>query len=159
VRHCRHSLPKIWRLPIPAPTETRDAPASAPTAASATAVPLDPRAISELRALDPTGQNHLLARVLDTYQLSRQRLQSAIAAAQVEGDLLQLRMSAHTLKSSSASIGAHALARACSAVERCLSGGERQCLAGSVQRLLAEADRVGVAVSALRGTLKDPPSP
>jgi len=56
---------------------------------------------------------------------------------------------AHTLKSSSASVGALALAAACSDIERRLRAGAAGDLSADVQRLLAEGEAALRAVGAM----------
>ena len=67
---------------------------------------LDPKSLAKLSQLDPSGQNRLVHRVLSTYRQSLARLQQQIAGGLDATDLSTVRIGAHTLKSSSASIGA-----------------------------------------------------
>lgn len=92
-----------------------DLPAS-PDAAGSPAV-LDAAALARLQELDPKGESDLLARVLKAYQTSAARLMPQLAAARVAGDRAGVRLVAHTLKSSSASIGALQLSLVCAQVE------------------------------------------
>jgi HPt (histidine-containing phosphotransfer) domain-containing protein len=78
---------------------------------------LDRKALERLAALDPKGENHLVERVLQTFQTSAERLMKQLEAALLKGDHATIRLVAHTLKSSSASIGAEELSRACLKVE------------------------------------------
>lgn len=79
---------------------------------------LDVEALDRLRALDPHGQSGLLPRVLATYTASLQRLLDQLQAARANADVQAQRHVAHTLKSSSASIGALKLAALCADIER-----------------------------------------
>ncbi len=79
---------------------------------------LDVEAIDRLRALDPHGQSGLLPRVLATYTASLQRLLDQLQAARANADVQAQRHVAHTLKSSSASIGALKLSALCAEIER-----------------------------------------
>ena len=78
---------------------------------------LDLEALARLKALDPTGANDLLARVLKAFKTSAARLMPQLEAARVAHDSAAIRFVAHTLKSSSASIGAARLSALCANVE------------------------------------------
>ena len=78
---------------------------------------LDAEALGRLMALDPSGDSRLLERVLNAFQASAARLEPQVEAARVGGDRNAIRLVAHTLKSSSASIGALALSALCAKVE------------------------------------------
>lgn len=78
---------------------------------------LDPEALARLSELDPKGENQLLERVLRAFQTSAARLMPQLEAARLSGDRATVRLVAHTLKSSSASIGALELSQVCAQVE------------------------------------------
>ena len=78
---------------------------------------LDPVALARLRELDPAGENKLLERVLKAFQTSAARLMPQLQAAREANDRTTVRLVAHTLKSSSASIGALALSQLCGELE------------------------------------------
>jgi HPt (histidine-containing phosphotransfer) domain-containing protein len=78
---------------------------------------LDPEALARLTELDPKGENKLLERVLRAFQSSAARLMPQLEAARLSGDRATVRLVAHTLKSSSASIGALDLSQVCAQVE------------------------------------------
>ncbi len=78
---------------------------------------LDPQALARLSDLDPTGKNHLIERVLGAFQTSATRLRPQAEAARASGDRATLRLVVHTLKSSSASIGATRLSQLCARIE------------------------------------------
>lgn len=84
----------------------------------------DPAALAQLRLLDPTGQGGLLRRVLQAFEASSVRLLEQLRQARVEGDRPTMRLVAHTLKSSSAIIGASRLSHVCAAAEATVHGGE-----------------------------------
>ena len=79
---------------------------------------LDADALDRLRALDPEGRAGLLPRVLATYTASLQRLLEQLRVARASADLQGQRHVAHTLKSSSASVGAMKLSALCADIER-----------------------------------------
>jgi HPt (histidine-containing phosphotransfer) domain-containing protein len=78
---------------------------------------LDADALDRLRELDPTGKSRLLERVLRAFHSSASRLATQFGEARMSGDMQGIRHVVHTLKSSSASIGALALARLCAEIE------------------------------------------
>ena len=78
---------------------------------------LDADALARLRDLDPTGKTHLLERVLKAFETSSTRLGTQFREARERGDMQGIRHVVHTLKSSSASIGALDLARICAEIE------------------------------------------
>lgn len=78
---------------------------------------LDADALDRLRELDPTGKSRLMERVLRAFHSSASRLAEQFGEARRSGDMQGVRHVVHTLKSSSASIGALALARLCAEIE------------------------------------------
>ena len=107
---------------------------------------LDPDKLGELRALDPDGQANLVSRVLTTYQTSLAKLVEQLRVAHAEQAWDQVSRVAHTLKSSSASIGALALSALCADIERLLRAGDNAGAAALLDRFHAEVARVDVAV-------------
>ena len=122
------------------------------TGADAVAAPpqaqtvLDAAALANLAQLDPTGANQLMARVLNTYRSSMARLLAQLAQARAQPDPATMRLVAHTLKSSSASVGALALAGLCSEAELALREGRMAHLPDLLDQLVAESARVDAAV-------------
>ncbi|HET6598994.1 MAG TPA: Hpt domain-containing protein, partial [Burkholderiaceae bacterium] len=78
---------------------------------------LDPVALARLAELDPSGQSKLVERVLKAFQSSAARLLPQLDAASASADRPGIRLVAHTLKSSSASIGAMQLSNLCAHIE------------------------------------------
>jgi HPt (histidine-containing phosphotransfer) domain-containing protein len=109
---------------------------------------LDAQALAGLSALDPTGTNRLVQRVLATYQGSMGRLLAQLSDALTRSDPAGMRLAAHTLKSSSASIGALELARLCAATETALREGRVEDVPALVDALMREAGGVEAAVRA-----------
>ena len=107
---------------------------------------LDAAAMAELRALDPDGKAQLVKRVLATYQSSLARLVGQLAQARTDGAWDQVSRVAHTLKSSSASIGALGLSAVCADIERLLRAGDEAGVLPLLDRFQVEVDRVEVAV-------------
>ncbi len=107
---------------------------------------LDPGALGALAQLDPTGTNRLVPRVLTTYRASMDRLLGQLAQARAQSDTSTMRLVAHTLKSSSASVGALALSALCSDAERALRDGQLDSVPGLLDQLVVESSRVDAAV-------------
>ena len=74
---------------------------------------LDAQALERLRELDPGGRNRLLERVLKAFDASIGRMLTQLAEGQSGQDAALVRHVLHTLKSSSQSVGALALAQMC----------------------------------------------
>ena len=107
---------------------------------------LDAPTLASLRRLDPTGQSQLMRRVLSTFHQSLVRLGQQVASDAAAAKLTQIRLTAHTLKSSSASIGALRLSGLCAALESAIVLGESDRLPGLLCELSLEIDRVDAAV-------------
>lgn len=118
-------------------------------AAAAAQPALDVQVLAQLRALDPTGAHRLMPRVLDTFRRSLARLLSQLAYARVQSDAAALRLTTHTLKSSSASVGALLLSSLSAEAENVLRAGDLDHLPLLLDRLLVEAARVDCAVEQL----------
>lgn len=110
---------------------------------------LDPLALANLAQLDPTGANQLLPRVLFTYRSSLARLLAQLRGARAPFDPDALRLVTHTLKSSSASVGALTLSGLCGGAEQALREARLDELPALLDALEAEAARVDTAVHQL----------
>lgn len=111
--------------------------------------PLDARTLGQLDQLDPTGANRLVPRVLTAYRDSLARLRGQIANARDADDLASARLAAHTLKSSSASVGALVLSALCAQAEQAVREGQTLLLWAVLDKLEREAQRVDAAVQHL----------
>jgi len=112
---------------------------------------LDPEAIQRLRELDPSGDNKLLERVVAAFSTSLERLLPELARAR-EGDALDLtaiRHVSHTLKSSSASLGAMALSARCADIETQAREGRSDGLSEQLDAMLHDIQQVRTALAAL----------
>jgi HPt (histidine-containing phosphotransfer) domain-containing protein len=112
---------------------------------------LDNEALSRLRELDPGDKTGLLNRVLNTYRLSLERMLVQWQAARAAGDAGAMRVMAHTLKSSSASVGALGLSALCADVEARLRDDRLQDIELQFDALAAEAQRILAGLSARSG--------
>jgi len=126
------------------------APAETQTSAGQAAAPvLDPAALARLTELDPKGENQLLERVLKAFQTSVARLRPQADAARLSGDHASLRLVAHTLKSSSASIGALHLSQLCAQIETTIRTAGGDDLGDQLDALNAALDGVLHAIARL----------
>ncbi|MFG6487362.1 Hpt domain-containing protein [Roseateles sp. BYS78W] len=119
--------------------------------ASTPAALLDPEAIKRLRELDPSGSNKLLERVVAAFSSSLDRLLPELDRAR-EGDALDLtivRHVSHTLKSSSASLGAMVLSARCADIETQAREGRREGLPEQLDAMLNDIQQVRAALAAL----------
>ncbi len=129
--------------------------ASAPAApASATPVAVDPskpsvldeQALDRLRELDPHNENRLMERVVNAFETSIIRMLPQLQEALAANELGGIRHVAHTLKSSSASIGALKLSKICADIESRARQDQAEGMAERVGELQAEVAIVRVAL-------------
>ena len=113
---------------------------------------LDAVALAGLRALDPTGQNRLLERVFVAFQTSTTRLIPQLLEAKRNGDLQGVRHVAHTLKSSSASVGGMKLSGICTDLEARIRLGSPGDLLPLVESLVEEVESLLLALRRLSET-------
>jgi HPt (histidine-containing phosphotransfer) domain-containing protein len=133
---------------MPPPTDPDDAGRLTP----GEPVRLDEGALDKLRAFDPDGRQQVLQRVLQTYDSSARRLLAVLAEAREQADWVTAERAVHTLKSSSAYIGALDYARRCGTLEQRLRDGDhagRAGMAGELASLGEEGARVLAAVQAM----------
>jgi HPt (histidine-containing phosphotransfer) domain-containing protein len=103
---------------------------------------LDAQALERLAALDPTGESRLMERVLQAFQSSAVRLLSQLEPDRRTADRAAIRIVAHTLKSSSASIGALTLSKLCAQVEAAIRLDTPVDLEADISAMTDELDRV-----------------
>ena len=115
-------------------------------------VELDAEALARLHALDPDGRQGVVSRVLGVFETSLARMLEQLNAEcddGEDGDAGVVMVVAHTLRSSSAAVGAMRLAMACADVERRLRSATPGELHADVQRLVGEGEAALVAVRAM----------
>jgi two-component system sensor histidine kinase/response regulator len=112
---------------------------------------LDPEALRRLRDLDPKGNNQLLDRVARAFETSIGRMLPQLEEAVKLHDQASIVHVAHTLKSSSASIGALKLSQMCAEIEVMIRRQSGEDLTSRIQEIPVEAERV---LAALRGLLE-----
>lgn len=124
------------------------APSAQAGAAGAAAVVFDDAALAKLRELDPDGQRGFVPQVLRAFETSLERHLARLQPA-ADGSAPDARLAAevaHTLKSSSAAVGALAFSACCSRLERSARGGELGDIVPALAELRAEGERVLAAV-------------
>ncbi|KKL35667.1 histidine kinase [Burkholderia contaminans FFH2055] len=107
---------------------------------------IDRKALDALRALQRPGRPDILTRIIDQFTLDTPRLIRDMHAAVAAGDADGLRLAAHTLKSSSANVGAHALSARCKEIEQFARAGD---VAAAVERVAGADAEFGQAQAAL----------
>lgn len=110
---------------------------------------IDPQAIERLRQLDPGGQQKVLERVLQAYHTSLGRHLAEVEGALSAADADRLARAAHTLKSSSAAVGALEFAQRCADIEQGIREHRTMPDAAQVEALIHEGGRVLQAVGAM----------
>lgn len=110
---------------------------------------LDAAALARLRELDPDGRHNVLPRVLGAFETSLSRMLVQLAAELDGGNEGVVASVAHTLKSSSASVGATELAQVCADVERRLRTGAPGSLQADIERLRVAGEAALAAVKAM----------
>jgi HPt (histidine-containing phosphotransfer) domain-containing protein len=141
-------------IPVPAPLYHQRIPMLAMTLApqpqpAAPAPALDDASLQRLHELDPQGANRVVERVLQAFEASLNRLLPQARQALQQGDEEALRHVVHTLKSSSASVGALQLSQHCAEIESRLRLQQAAGLAERIDALVAEGERVLAAVRCL----------
>jgi HPt (histidine-containing phosphotransfer) domain-containing protein len=135
--------------PPPAPAQAETDAASA-QATAATEL-FDADALRRLRDLDPRGENRLFERVSKAFEASASRLLPQLDEAIRTNDRSSILHVAHTLKSSSASIGALKLSHLCAEIETMI---RRQSEEDFSERLRAVPVEVEHVLAGLRALLE-----
>jgi CheY-like chemotaxis protein len=103
---------------------------------------LDRQTLDRIRAMSRPGGPDLLVRVVDLYVSSSSALIDTMLAASRLEDATTLAHAAHGLKSSSANVGALALAELCANVEAAAREGQVEQALGLVKKLVTEHRQV-----------------
>lgn len=102
---------------------------------------IDPAALEALAALQRPGKPDLKARVLGLFRDDTPVSLAAMEEGAASGDLEAVRVAAHTLKSSSAYVGARELSECCAHIERAAREGnlpECVVMSDSLEELFSE---------------------
>jgi CheY-like chemotaxis protein len=125
-------------------------PASLATGERATAI--NTAFLDQMRELDPTGSMGLTRKILQAFLESSASLQAQLDQALAAGDAEALRRSAHTLKSSSANVGAEHLSSLFKQLEAC---GREARLDEACQLAPRMREEYALAVRELRALLEE----
>ena len=113
---------------------------------------LDAAALARLAELDPHGSAGLVQRVLSTYAKALERSRQELLLVRQPLQSEPLRHLAHTLKSSSASVGALALSALCAQVEHNVRSQQASDIGALLDAMQAEMQRVAGAVQTMLRT-------
>jgi CheY-like chemotaxis protein len=114
--------------------------------------PIDDRALELIRALEREGAADLLANVIDIYLRETPTLLQTLHEAAGRSDGVALRRAAHSLKSSSANLGAGCLAELCRELEAVALSGD---LARAPQQVAAIETEYGQVWPALAAQIRE----
>lgn len=116
---------------------------------------LDVKALENLYEMLGDDAQTVMIDVIESYTQDAPILLEAIASAVLDGDAPALQHAAHTLKSSSATLGAIGLSSMCKQLESLAKSGSASPAPGWKQQMLQEYERVKTALYSLRqGNLK-----
>ena len=124
-------------------------PEPTPPPKTADVASLDVKALARLRDLDPDGRHGVVLRVLTAFETSLARMITQLQNERGSEQPAVVAGVAHMLKSSSASVGALELARACAEIELKLRRGDASTLQADTSRLISEAESALLAVAAI----------
>ncbi|KWK15191.1 hybrid sensor histidine kinase/response regulator [Burkholderia stagnalis] len=111
---------------------------------------IDRKALDALRALQRPGRPDVLTRIIDQFDLDAPRLIAGMHAAVAAGDADALKLASHTLKSSSANVGAHALSVRCREIEQLARAADVAAAASLVAGAAADFARAQAVLRAQR---------
>ncbi|KQV46633.1 MULTISPECIES: hybrid sensor histidine kinase/response regulator [unclassified Duganella] len=132
-------------IALPRPTRAPEAQAAAP--GQATPATINQLALDAIRALSAEQGELLLQRVLTTFLQDTPRQLTALHAAVADSDPSTIRKTAHSLKSSSANVGADTLARLFKELEQMARAGRTDGAAGLMAQLEREFQSVRHSLS------------
>jgi CheY-like chemotaxis protein len=112
--------------------------------------PIDMNVLQAFREMVGSDADSVLAEMIDCYLEDAPKLMDAIASAIAQADAMQLRQAAHTLKSSSMTLGATTLANLCRKLEEMSRTGISDYGVDKLQQLEAELERVLAALQIVR---------
>jgi CheY-like chemotaxis protein/anti-sigma regulatory factor (Ser/Thr protein kinase) len=109
---------------------------------------LDRQVLDQLRKLLTNGKPELLARTINLYLAESPKLMQKLKQAAGAKDAPEIARSAHSLKSSSANVGATLLSRYCAEIESSARRADTEEASETFARIETEHDRVQSALSA-----------
>ena len=107
---------------------------------------LDAKVLQELKDLVGDDSSNLLAEVINSYLEDAPKLLSDISEAILQGNAVVLKRAAHTLKSTSASVGATTLSQLCLELETMSRTGVIKGVTESLSKIEAEYEKVKAAL-------------
>jgi HPt (histidine-containing phosphotransfer) domain-containing protein len=107
---------------------------------------IDGKVLQSFRKMVNENADEILAEMIDCYLEDAPKLLEAIAQAVTQGDAKQLRQAAHTLKSSSLTLGATTLSNFCKDLELMSRSGNANYEVDKLPELEAEYKRVKAAL-------------
>jgi len=136
-------------VPPDEPAQAPQEPPVAPALQAEDTSILDAEALKRLRELDPRGDNRLIERVASAFEASVGRLLPQLDDALRAKDQASILHVAHTLKSSSASIGALKLSQQCAEIEHMIRRQTGEDLNPRIREIPLETERVLRSLRAL----------
>jgi two-component system, sensor histidine kinase and response regulator len=121
---------------------------------AANKVTLDHSAIEAVRQLDPDGNDRLLARLIALYRDDSSQLLADMDNGMKSGDAEAVARAAHTLKSSSANLGATNVAAIARLIETAARNGDISDLAANITKLRAQRTVALSELEALEASAK-----
>jgi len=142
-QQARQSASLLNHSPLPLNTKGD---AEFPTPHSPLLTAIDVKVLQSFRNMVGEKADLVLAEMIDCYLEDAPKLISAIAQAVAQGDATQLRHASHTLKSSSATLGAMTLSHLCKKLEVMSRAGNSEYAEDHLPQLEAEYKRVRAAL-------------
>jgi two-component system, sensor histidine kinase and response regulator len=109
---------------------------------------LNEQALKQIRSLRKPGGPDLLKRIVDLYLTNSRTLIGTLRDGLIHDDAAAVLQAAHSLKSSSANVGAAALGELCATMEASAHAGNLESTWTALERLVEEHERVVLALNA-----------
>ncbi|RJP29226.1 MAG: Hpt domain-containing protein, partial [Candidatus Omnitrophota bacterium] len=119
--------------------------------ADSKASPLDLTALDNIRILQTAGEPSILTTVIHNYLNHSQKLIHTLKQASHTTDVKSIEMAAHSLKSSSANVGAIELSSYCKKLEYASRAGSTETLSSWIPKIESEFARVETALQKVLG--------
>ncbi len=136
------------KMPSAAHTALPETPSESPPIESVAEPAIDSTALARLRKLQPPGSPDIIGELIDLFLRETPAKIAAVRQAVEQRDAAKLAKAAHSLKGSSASLGARALARVCAELETRGKTGELTAAPDLIAELEAEFERTRLALAA-----------
>lgn len=116
--------------------------AAAGQSADSEAVVIDQESLDRVRQMQREGQPDILTKLIDVYLASSPELIEKLQAALKENDLAAIELNVHTLKSSSANLGALDYSALCAEAEQAAREGGSATLEAQCQEIISKFDSI-----------------